>query len=94
MKREDRQGLLNKKRAARNIKQQEAARIASIDLKQKYSDLLPLGNEHLKDQLKRWKHELGAAASFHLHQSNRVQYVLQVCRIFFRVASLFPRTII
>ena len=64
------------KRARREAKRAEAARIAKLVLAITYSALKTMGTEELKDQLKGYK--LKGKSGFTLTQANRAAYVLQV----------------
>ncbi|KAL1507568.1 hypothetical protein AB1Y20_007188 [Prymnesium parvum] len=56
----------------------EQKRVEAVVLMTRYSELLKLSCDDLKDQLKAWRLKLGVGASFAVTQANRTAYVLQV----------------
>ena len=75
-KQEGREAKLSSKKARREKKKQEQARIAGLELATTYSALKAMSVDDLKDQLKGYK--LQGKAGFKLTHDNRAAYVLQV----------------
>ena len=76
VKEEGRSEKLSSKRARREAKRAEAARIEKLTLATTYTALKTMGTDELKDQLKGYK--LKGKSGFTVTQSNRAAYVLQV----------------
>ena len=75
-KQEGREAKLSSKKARREQKKKEQARIAGLELATTYSALKKMSVDDLKDQLKGYK--LQGKTGFSLTQPNRAAYVLQV----------------
>ena len=74
---------MSAKRAKRIAKEKERARIAAVELVERYSGLVSLRNDELQDQLKAWKLKLGKDSSFAISMPNRKAYVLQLQTIIY-----------
>eukprot|EP00962_Isochrysis_galbana_P051251 scaffold22626_cov108-Isochrysis_galbana.AAC.2 len=72
--RESREVKLAAKRAKHAAKAQEKARLAAVVLATRYSELVSMGIDDLKDQLK--KHKLNGKTGFNVSHPNRTAYVL------------------
>ena len=74
--RESRQAKLKEKRAKRAARDAERVRVQAVPLATRYSELKGLGNDDLKDQLK--KHKLLGKTGFTVSLPNRTALVLQL----------------
>ena len=66
-KRAERDALLTTKRAKREAKAKERARIEQLPLAQRYSELKSMRNDELSDQLKAYKARCALASCLHTH---------------------------
>jgi hypothetical protein len=80
-KREAREAQLGGKRARREKKKAERARLEAVELKLRYSLLKPLQNPELQDQLKVWK--LKGKTGFATTQKDRVAYITMLQKLIF-----------